>query len=410
MKTSQDIDKERYEEIYRNVSSMEPMLPESGRSRLSELTVEIFFEAGALAGGHIPPQVAEAIRGVVQNMNSYYSNLIEGHKTSPREVERALRQNYDHDPKEKSMQQLGVAHIEAEQAILRRLQEEPELNVYASEFLTSIHYEFYSRLPDELRVVKDSSGREYSLCPGEMRTYNVDIASHVPPDFSCLNDYMSRFHECYGSGRIIETRRLVAIAASHHRLLWIHPFGDGNGRVARLFSHAALAKSRLDGYGLWTLTRGLARHRDDYYRFLALADLPRRNDYDGRGNLSDKSLGQFCEFFLETILDQIKFMNSVLDYPRLKERIENYIYRNNIFGKHNDKGKHLLFEALREGEYGRGEATRLTGYKETSARELLQTALEKELLVSDGPRSPVRLGFPSDVLEDYFPKLYMPAV
>ena len=166
----------------------------------------------------------------------------------------------------------------------------------------------------------------------------------------------------------------------------------------------------LDGYGLWTLARGLARYREDYYEHLAMADQTRLNDYDGRGNLSSENLGLFCEFFLKTILDQIKFMSSILEYEGLKHRIESCIYRNNIFGKHNDQGKYLLLEALREGEYPRGEATRLTGYGETVARELLQTALNQELLASDGPRSSVYLAFPSSVLEDYFPKLFMPSV
>ena len=201
----------------------------------------------------------------------------------------------------------------------------------------------------------------------------------------------------------------MAIATFHHRFLWVHPFGDGNGRVARLLSHAALIKAQLHGFGLWTLSRGLARRQTDYYRFLSLADAQRQNDYDGRGNLSDKYLADFCVFFLEVILDQIQFMSSVLAYDGLQHRIENYIYRNDVFGKHNDQGKKLILEALKRGEYPRGEAAQLTGYGETVAREILQQALGAGLLQSDGPKSPVYLGFPQNVREDYFPKLYMPA-
>jgi Fic family protein len=220
---------------------------------------------------------------------------------------------------------------------------------------------------------------------------------------------MERFESFYASNRILSTRRLVAIAAAHHRFLWIHPFGDGNGRVARLFSHASLIQCGLGGYGLWTLSRGLARNRDRYYECLDVADQGRLSDIDGRGNLSSQRLGEFCEFFLETILDQITFMSSVLDYKDLKYRIGNYVHRENVFGKHNDQGTHLLLEALREGTYPRGEAVRLTGFGETMAREILQTALDLGLLVSDGTRGPVYLGFPNEVLDDYFPKLFMPS-
>jgi len=398
------------EGIWRNISSMEPLLPDSQENILAELTTEITFRAGCLSGSRIPQKTKEGLEKVVQQMNSYYSNLIEGHKTSPLEVEKALKKNFDNDPKKKALQQLGVAHIETEELIKKSLKDESPANIWSSDFLQMIHREFYSRLSPEQRIITSSSGKEYPLIPGEFRTYNVDVARHIPPDYPCIENFIARFAEFYGGDNITPARRLVAIAASHHRLLWIHPFGDGNGRVARLFSHAALIQNGVDGYGLWTFARGLARKRDDYYSYLARADSIRLNDYDGRGNLSAKYLAEFCEFFLSTILDQITFMSSVLEYEGLKHRIENYIYRNNIFGKQNDQGKYLLFEALREGEYPRGEAPRLTGYGETNARNLLQIALNLGLLTSDGLRSPVRLGFPNEVLEDYFPKLFMPSV
>lgn len=395
-------------EIYRNVSSMEPLLPEASRLVLADLTIQITREAGRLGAG-MPVETKCSIEKVVQQMNSYYSNLIEGHRTNPREVAQALEHHYARDPKKKALQQLGVAHIETEQHVRNMLSENPTLNVYSPDFICQIHQEFYDRLSGELRTIKDASGREYPLTPGVLRTFNVDVGSHTPPDHQNLGQFMDRFDSFYSSDRIIATRRLIAIAASHHRLLWIHPFGDGNGRVARLHSHAALVQCQLNGYGLWTLARGLARKQKDYFMYLELADQQRENDYDGRGNLSAKHLASFCQFFMEAILDQITFMSSVLDYKGLKHRIENYIYREDVFGKHNDQGKYLIFEALTEGRYPRGDATRLTGYKETSARELLQTALQRKLLVSDGPRSPVRLGLPSDVLEDYFPKLFLPS-
>ena len=389
---------------------MEPMLPVEDGKTLANLTTEIPLEAGRLSGARIPPETRNGIERIVQQMNSYYSNLIEGHRTNPLDVEKALKKDFAKDPKKHALQQLGVAHVEVEQLIKRQLQVDLATDAYSPEFLRSIHREFYNRLPEEFRIVKYGDGKEYHLVPGEFRNFNVDVVRHIPPDHARLDAFMGRFQSVYASGQIASTRRLVAIAAAHQRLLWIHPFGDGNGRVVRLFSHAALMQSGLDGFGLWTLSRGLARYRDEYYAHLAMADQGRLSDFDGRGNLSAENLAKFCEFFLTTILDQIKFMSSVLEYDGLKHRIENYVYRNNVFGKRNDQGRHLLIEALHVGRYARGEATRLTGFKETIARELLQKALDEGLLESNGPRSPVYLGFPHKVLEDYFPKLFMPVI
>ena len=90
---------------------------------------------------------------------------------------------------------------------------------------------------------------------------------------------------------------IIAAAAAHHRLAWIHPFLDGNGRVIRLISYATLLDT-LDTGGIWSIARGLARNVDAYAH-LANCDLPRRNDLDGRGNLSEEALAEFTRFFLD---------------------------------------------------------------------------------------------------------------
>ena len=92
-------------------------------------------------------------------------------------------------------------------------------------------------------------------------------------------------------GHLNKTESILSAAAAHHRLVWIHPFLDGNGRVARLMSHAMLLET-LDTGAVWSVARGLARNVDDYKRHLAACDATRRNDLDGRGNLSEEALAR----------------------------------------------------------------------------------------------------------------------
>lgn len=92
---------------------------------------------------------------------------------------------------------------------------------------------------------------------------------------------------------------MVAVAAAHHRLAWIHPFPDGNGRVAQLHSHVLLQSMGLTN-GVWSPLRGLARTQKDYYLRLAQADMPRHGDLDGRGNLS---IAQRAVFAMNKIAD-----------------------------------------------------------------------------------------------------------
>ena len=199
--------------------------------------------------------------------------------------------------------------------------------------------------------------------------------------------------------------RLNPILGKFNRLLWIHPFIDGNGRVARLYSHAYLKIIGI-GRSLWSVSRGLARNAEEYKTRLDAADAPRQGDLDGRGSLSQKGLEDFCVFFLNICIDQVDFMESLLKPAELIRRVEIYTGEE-VRAKRLPKGSFpLLREALLAGEFERGKATSLTGYKDRQARTVLKELLEKGLLTSRNVKGPVRLGFPIDIVERWFPSLY----
>jgi Fic family protein len=112
----------------------------------------------------------------------------------------------------------------------------------------------------------------------------------------------------------------MAMAAAHHRFAYIHPFPDGNGRVGRLISHAMAHKIGLGAYGLWSISRGLARGleagpngRGEYKAMLARTDMPRQGDLDGRGNLSERALAEWVLWFVRVCRDQVDFMSGLFD-------------------------------------------------------------------------------------------------
>ena len=93
---------------------MEPQLPKGQGGRLSELTCEILKAAGQLTGQVHSPLVLTRVADLVREMNCYYSNLIEGHKTIPRDIERAMKHDFSHDQTQRNNQQLSLAHIAVE--------------------------------------------------------------------------------------------------------------------------------------------------------------------------------------------------------------------------------------------------------------------------------------------------------
>jgi Fic family protein len=197
----------------------------------------------------------------------------------------------------------------------------------------------------------------------------------------------------------------MAMAAAHHRLNYIHPFLDGNGRVSRLMSHAMALSAGIGAHGLWSVSRGLARgldSRSDYKRMMDYADSPRQGDLDGRGNLSRKALSDFTAWLLRICLDQITFMSNLFALDALMDRFKVYVARREFrLG-----AVHILEHVLQRGEMPRGEASRITGLKERSARELLATLLLDGIVGSETPKGPVSLRFSTDAVEILFPNLF----
>ncbi|MCU0567932.1 MAG: Fic family protein [Oculatellaceae cyanobacterium Prado106] len=379
-------------------NSLEPLLPQRSR-RLEDLAMELGSQTSRLSHG-LHPIVVQSLGNLVRSMNCYYSNLIEGHRTTPREIERALREDFSSQPEQRDLQMEAKAHIEV-QSLIDLSPEWQADSVLSPEFMQRIHREFYQRLPPRFWQLG-----AIAVLPGEFRTSPVQIGRHVPPPPESLAPFLTRFAQGYHPDRLSKVDQVLATAAAHHRFLWIHPFLDGNGRVARLLSQAYLQRIGV-GNSLWSVSRGLARQVQQYRDRLDEADQQRQNDYDGRGNLPLTGLGRFCEFFLETCIDQAQFMATLLEPRQLLDRMEMGVAIA-IREKHLLPGSFpLLKAAFLEGTVQRGQAATLTGYQERQARSVLKRLLERGLLVADSPKSPVRLGFPVVAAEQWFPRLWL---
>jgi Fic family protein len=131
--------------------------------------------------------------------------------------------------------------------------------------------------------------------------------------------------------------------------------------------------------------------------------MPRQGDLDGRGNLSERALIEFITWFLRVALDQVTFMASLFDLNTLSRRLQ-LLVRDN--GSLKPESSRVLDEALLRGEVDRGEASRITGLPERTARRVLNDLCSLGLLASTTPKGPVSLRFPASSLETLFPLLY----
>lgn len=396
-------DKEGLPDRGEPVSLMTPMslsATSPHRGELSDLAIELAAHSSGFRRS-LPGGVVTALADLVRAMNCYYSNLIEGHDTHPVDIERALKNDYSPNTEQRNLQLEAKAHIAVQQWIDQGgLSGSP----VSAESICEIHRRFVDLLPEALLWVKDpETGERMKIEPGALRTRDVKVGRHVPISPGALPRFLQKFESVYSGLGKAET--IIAAAAAHHRLLWIHPFLDGNGRVARLMSHAMLLET-LDTGGVWSIARGLARNVGAYKRHLAECDRPRHNDLDGRGNLSEEDLASFTRFFLKTCLDQVKFMEELVQPDRLRGRIllwaEEEI-RANALPK---KCGRILEAILYRGELPRSDVPELLGTSDRHARRVVSALVERGIVVSTTRRAPLRLTFPAKLAPRWMPGLF----
>jgi Fic family protein len=385
-----------------NTSAMEPLLLAQGSHRrpLNDLALEL---AAASAGFRrsLPDPIVTALAELVRGMNCYYSNLIEGHHTHPVDIERALRNDYSTDPAKRNLQIEAKAHV----AVQRWVDEGgAKGRAVTTETICELHRRFGELLPDELLVVTDpETGKSLKVVPGELRRDDVKVGRHLAISPGAVPRFLKHFEDIYGALGPSET--ILAAAAAHHRLLWIHPFLDGNGRVARLMSHAAL-REVLNIGGIWSVARGLARNVGSYKEHLMNCDSPRRNDLDGRGALSEEALAGFTKFYLETCLDQVRFMEELLQPNRLRDRILVWAEEEIRAGALATKSGRVLEGVLFRGELPRGDVSGLLGTSDRQARRVVGALLDRGVLVSESTRAPLFLAFPASLAARWMPGLF----
>jgi len=394
----------RAEDRGESPSLMEPLLIGDGSRHRGALTDLAFDLARKSAGFRrsLPPSLLASLSDLVRAMNCYYSNLIEGHDTHPVDIERALKNDYSLDARKRDLQLEAKAHIAVQKWI-----DSGSLKgglAIKADGICEIHRRFCELLPEDLLWVEDPATKD-RLCviPGELRRRGVRVGTHVAISPGALPRFLERFEQVYGS--VGKTESIVSTAAVHHRLLWIHPFLDGNGRVARLMSHATML-DMLDTGAVWSVARGFARRVSDYKALLANCDRTRRNDLDGRGTLSEEALAEFTQFFLKVCIDQVDFMESLVQPDRLRARILVWAEEEIRLGELPPKSGNILEAVLYRGELPRGEAGAVAGTGERQARRIVSALLDKEVLTSDGPRAPLRLAFPAMLASRWMPGLF----
>lgn len=385
------------------IAAMEPLQISEGslhRPDLTELAVELAARSAGLRRS-LPEGAITALAELVRTMNCYYSNLIEGHDTHPIDIERALRNDYSDEPRKRSLQLESQAHVAVQEWI--------DADGLAGRAPTQsgiceIHQRFGEQLPEDLLWVENpETGERLRMEPGALRNRDVKVGAHVPISPGAVPRFLRRFEAVYG--QLGKAATILSAAAAHHRLLWIHPFLDGNGRVARLMSHAMLHDA-LDTGAVWSIARGLARRESAYKAHLSACDQPRRGDLDGRGSRSEAALADFTRFVLQTCLDQVTFMEGLIEPRQLRVRIRLWVEEQVRTGDLPSRSGNVMDAVLYRGELPRGDVAGLVNTGDRQARRIVAALLKAGVLSARSSRAPLRIAFPATLASRWLPGLF----
>lgn len=105
---------------------------------------------------------------------------------------------------------------------------------------------------------------------------------------------------------------LLQTAASHHRFVWFHPFGNGNGRSVRVLTYAMMIRQgfNIENGRLINPTAIFCRNRNKYYDFLGKADTG-----------TEEGLLLWCEYVLQGLKEEIIKVERLADYSYLQKHI-----------------------------------------------------------------------------------------
>ncbi len=265
-------------------------------SPLTDTLMELNHLRRQRLGGTTAPWMFFQLKNIFHILESVGSARIEGNRTTISEyIEQKINNN------ERSSEQYSeIANVESAMDFIEEsISEGTEITHH---FIRELHHLAVDGLTDE-----------GDKTPGSYRKWDVKISksAHLPPKEYAVQAYMDELVDFINRddpGKY----DLLKTAIAHHRFTWVHPFGNGNGRVVRLLTYAMLIKYGFnvkDGK-LLNPTAVFCNDRDLYYEKLSEADLG-----------TDESLLSWSDYVLKGVLEEVSKVNKLLDFDYLYKYI-----------------------------------------------------------------------------------------
>ncbi len=268
-------------------------------SQLTDLIIDLDYLRRKPLGGTTHPKVFFQLKHIFHTLESIGSARIEGNRTTIAEY---IETKLDDDVNVSS----GIQEIKNIEKAMSFVEENIAENSINTLFISELHKMIVAGLP----VPPNGEGDH---TPGIYRKTDLRInkSEHVPPEAFRVNGYMDELFTFINRADAPKYDLLKA-AIAHHRFVWIHPYGNGNGRTVRLFTYAMLVKTgfNLNVGRIINPTAVFCSNRNDYYENLSKADSGKR-----------QGILDWCEYVLRGLRDEIEKIDKLSDYDYLKREI-----------------------------------------------------------------------------------------
>jgi Fic family protein len=268
-------------------------------SSLTDLIIELDHLRRKELGGSTHPSVFFQLKRLFHTLESIGSARIEGNNTTIAEyIETKLEGGQS-----ANQNIIEINNIEKAMTFIEESISDYPINRL---FLSQIHTLIVDGLTPPPQGEGDST-------PGQYRKNNLKIhkSNHLPPDWIMVDNYMDELLAFIGQDDNAKYD-LIKAAIAHHRFVWVHPFGNGNGRTVRLFTYAMLVKAGFNvNIGrIINPTAVFCSNRTDYYNYLAEADMG-----------TEEGLTAWIMYVLEGLKQEIEKIDKLSDYNYLSKEI-----------------------------------------------------------------------------------------
>ena len=278
-----------------------------------------------------------------------------------------------------------------------------DLAITLSEKSASLRSSLPPKIVDALATVVRSMNCYYSNLIEGHDTHPIEIEKALNEDFSA--DPKQRDLQLEARAHIsvqewIDQGGLDGRATTQEGVVETHR------RFCELLPDEMLWIDNPDTGGVWSIARGLAKNVESYKAHLNNCDQQRRNDLDGRGNLSEESLAEFKEFFLNICIDQVDFMEELMQPRKLRARAKVWCEEEISSGDLPAKSDRVIGALIDRGELGRAEVPELLGLSERSSQRITRALLDKGVIKARSTRAPFELAFPAALSARWLPGLF----